>query len=66
VLQLEPRVLLLDEFSASLDADAVRRAEALLVRWLEESPGRGLLLTSHDARQLDRFSTRRLTLGGAP
>ncbi|HEY0839191.1 MAG TPA: ATP-binding cassette domain-containing protein, partial [Vulgatibacter sp.] len=59
-LLVDPRVLLLDEPTASLDRAAAARAEALLLDWIAEDPGRAFLWTSHDPDQLDRIATRRV------
>jgi putative ABC transport system ATP-binding protein len=60
-LQLDPLILLLDEPTASLDAATTGRVEDLLGQWLAEGD-RACLLTSHDAAQIERFTTRRLEL----
>jgi putative ABC transport system ATP-binding protein len=59
-LLLEPRVLLLDEFTASMDRASAARAEALALEWMAADAGRALVLTSHDPDQLERLATRRL------
>lgn len=62
---LEPRILLLDEPTAHLDADAARRVEEALDGWGRGSPGdggRALVWTSHDADLLDRVTGSRLEL----
>lgn len=64
-LLLEPRLLLLDEFTASMDRDAAERAEGLVRDWLDAEAGRALVLTSHDPSQLDRLATRRADVRGA-
>lgn len=64
-LLLEPRILLLDEFTASMDRDAAERAERLVRDWLEGEEGKALLITSHDPSQLDRLATRRADVRGA-
>jgi putative ABC transport system ATP-binding protein len=60
-LQLDPMILLLDEPTASLDAGTTFRVEELLGQWLAEGE-RACVLTSHDAAQIERFTTRRLEL----
>lgn len=60
-LQLDPLVLLLDEPTASLDAGTTGRVEELLGQWLTQGE-RACVLTSHDAAQIERFTTRRLEL----
>lgn len=61
-LQLDPQVLLLDEPTASLDAATTVSVEALLHSWLQH-PHRACVLTSHDAEQIRRVTTRQLDLG---
>lgn len=65
-IQLRPRVLLLDEPTASLDTEAVRTFESVLIGWQQEASGstagRALVMVSHDAEQVQRISTRTLRL----
>lgn len=61
-LQLNPRVLLLDEPTASLDAQTVSCLEALVTAWLSDNPQRAYICTSHDPNQLQRLTTRQITL----
>jgi ABC-type iron transport system FetAB ATPase subunit len=61
LLQNEPRVLLLDEPTASLDAENVARVEALIAR-LREQWKLAVLWISHDAAQAARIATRRLRM----
>ncbi|MEO8777502.1 MAG: ATP-binding cassette domain-containing protein [Rhodanobacter sp.] len=58
-----PAVLLLDEPTASLDAEAVAAIEKLIANWLQEKPERGCVWTSHDRQQLERNSDRVVSLG---
>lgn len=62
-IQLDPRILLLDEPTASLDRSTAEAAEALLHRWQSEgSAGRTLIWVSHDLDQSRRVSDRRLRI----
>ena len=61
-LLIDPDVLLLDEPTASLDAATVASIEQLITRWFAEQPDRGCLWTSHDHAQLERVTSRLLTL----
>ena len=61
-LQLEPRVLLLDEPTASVDEANTRRIEALVGTWLQEGTGRAVIWTSHQPEQLRRVTGRRIDL----
>ena len=62
-LLLDPQVLLLDEPTASLDADTVRAVEVLVTAWLAADGARAMVWTSHQDAQLDRVTNRRLHLG---
>lgn len=57
-----PVVLLLDEPTASLDAEAVAAIERLIATWLHETRERACVWTSHDRQQLERNSDRILSL----
>ncbi|MCF4125133.1 ABC transporter ATP-binding protein [Methylobacterium sp. SyP6R] len=57
-----PRVLLLDEPTASLDPDSVRGAEAVIEG--RRAAGLIVLLVSHDPAQVARLTTRRLAVAG--
>lgn len=61
-LLLAPRVLLLDEPTANLDAEATEIIEELCRQWLAEDERRALVWTSHDAEQIGRVTDRRLEL----
>jgi putative ABC transport system ATP-binding protein len=63
-LQLSPKVLLLDEPTASLDGSTANSLEALVAAWLDADPQRAYLWTSHDPNQLQRLTTRQITLNG--
>lgn len=64
-LLIAPEVLLLDEPTASLDAEAVAAVEKLIAHWLQEKPERACIWTSHDRQQLERISDRVLSLAPA-
>ena len=63
-LQLSPKVLLLDEPTASLDGSTANSLEALVAAWLDADPQRAYLWTSHDPNQLQRLTTRQISLNG--
>lgn len=65
-LQLDPRVLLLDEPTANVDVERTRQIETLLRGWLEEQPKAAFLWTSHDAAQIERMTDRRIDLSARP
>lgn len=58
---LEPTVLLLDEPTASLDAEAAAQVEGLVDEWMAGA-GRACIWTSHNREQLRRVTQRTLTL----
>ncbi|EKV30921.1 putative ATP-binding protein [Caenispirillum salinarum AK4] len=59
-LARRPAVLLLDEPTANLDAEAAATVEALIRHALDD--GTGIILTSHDPAQVDRLADHRLRL----
>lgn len=61
VLALHPKVLLLDEPTANLDAANVRNSEALLRGYAEQS-GAAMLWVSHDHAQIARVAARHMVL----
>ena len=61
-LLIKPKVLLLDEPSASLDESASEALEAVVGRWLEAEHGRAVIWTSHRSSQLERVTDRRVDL----
>jgi ABC-type iron transport system FetAB ATPase subunit len=60
-LWLEPTVLLLDEPTAALDADAADRVERLLCEWVgaprRDGGARALVWAGHDRSRLERVAT---------
>ncbi|MEM7164254.1 MAG: ATP-binding cassette domain-containing protein [Planctomycetota bacterium] len=56
-LSVQPRVLLLDEPTASLDPDSVERVEQLVDAYRREH-GAGVVWVSHDAAQRQRVASR--------
>lgn len=58
---LGPAILLLDEPTASLDAERTGQVEALVTEWLGAGR-RAWVWTSHDRTQLERVSDRQITL----
>ncbi|MBW4685847.1 MAG: ATP-binding cassette domain-containing protein [Komarekiella atlantica HA4396-MV6] len=61
-LQLSPKILLLDEPTASLDGGTAQSLEALVTAWQHQDPQRAYLWTSHDPTQLERITSRQITL----
>lgn len=61
LLQQEPKVLLLDEPSASLDADNTCRVERVIERLRRENEI-VVMWVSHDAAQATRVATRKITI----
>lgn len=47
-----PRILLLDEVTRSLDPLAAQRVRARLVAWVQQVPGRAILFTTHSPHDL--------------
>ncbi|MFM2060617.1 MAG: hypothetical protein RLZZ507_287 [Cyanobacteriota bacterium] len=63
-LQLSPLVLLLDEPTASLDAETASCLEALVTAWQKQDPQRAYLWTSHNPTQLERITNRTIQITG--
>lgn len=61
LLQQGPKVLLLDEPTASLDAANTRRVEGVIER-LRKEQGIVVMWVSHDAAQASRVATRKVTI----
>ncbi len=62
-LQLHPKILILDEPTASLDPDTAHQVEALINDWVQQSSDRAYIWTSHDPAQSDRISDQHIRLG---
>jgi len=54
----QPQMLFLDEPTRGLDPMLAESAEAWLVRWVREVPGRCAVLVSHDLEQVSRLADR--------
>lgn len=65
-LQLAPRVLLLDEPTASMDEATAQQLEALILQWQQADSRRACIWTSHNSRQLDRVTDRQFILSREP
>lgn len=62
-LLVAPDILLLDEPTASLDSGTVEDIERLVTGWLAGQDDRACIWTGHDRAQLERVSSRLLTIG---
>ena len=62
LLELDPRVLLLDEPTAALDPDSRAAVEKLIGERL--AGGAAVLIVTHDKDQAGRLASRRLTMAG--
>ncbi|BDA76162.1 ABC transporter, ATP-binding protein (plasmid) [Calothrix sp. PCC 7716] len=61
-LQLQASILLLDEPTASLDAETEKCLEALVTAWQSEDQQRAYIWTSHNPVQLQRVTRRQISL----
>jgi putative ABC transport system ATP-binding protein len=62
-IQLQPQVLLLDEPTAALDADATSAVERLIDIWMQQQDAaRATVWVSHDVQQAARVSTELLSI----
>jgi ABC-type iron transport system FetAB ATPase subunit len=61
LLQNQPKVLLLDEPTASLDPENVQRVEKLINRYRQKKNA-SVLWTSHDMEQIKRVASRHIRL----
>lgn len=62
VLQLNPRILLLDEPTASLDEGNARTLEAFIRNWHEDDPERAWIWIDHHPEGVRRMSNRQFHL----
>lgn len=62
-LQLAPNLLLLDEPTASLDAETAAQLEAIVQNWHSANPRRAYLWISHNPQQISCISDRQILLG---
>ena len=57
LLQLKPKALLLDEPTASLDAESVKKVEAVIQQYVREN-NVPVIWVSHDNEQIKRLTKR--------
>ena len=56
-MQLDPKILLLDEPTAALDAGVSEMVERLVAHWVEQQKSRAVVWVTHDAEQARRIAT---------
>ncbi len=61
LLSMQPEILLLDEPTANLDAEATGKVEALISDYLQGHSA-SVIWVSHDLKQLERVTTRHYSL----
>lgn len=62
-IQLEPKVLLLDEPTAALDEEMTHTIEALVAGWFDRLPEeRAMVWVSHNPAQVQRIADRRVSI----
>ena len=61
LLSMQPEVLLLDEPTANLDPESVKKVEALIARY-QEQHGAAAIWVSHDMGQIKRVASRHYLL----
>lgn len=54
----DPEILFLDEPTLGLDVNAARQIRAFIRSWIEERPGRTILLTTHYMQEADELCDR--------
>lgn len=61
-MSLSPKVLLLDEPTAALDADSVSSFEQLIMDWFSADQHRAFVWCGHDQLQIDRMTNRKIKM----
>jgi putative ABC transport system ATP-binding protein len=61
-IALSPKVLLLDEPTAALDAETTSRFERLITDWQQSDESRAFVWSSHNLEQVDRMTVRRVEM----
>lgn len=64
-LQLDPQVLLLDEPTASADAEMTRAIERLTLDWVDQQPDRAFIWVTHNEVQAERLAEQRMRMDQA-